>query len=415
MGLLKRVVPGGEKRSANDPYVFSYPNLLFGQGYAPAFTGKNVTVQEAYGLIAVRAAVEVLAKNIGSLPFVVYRDVNGEREPATETRLYKLCHEEPHPQLPAGEFFEIVVRHLALYGNAYIQKMRDGMGLVTALWPIDPSRVVPQFVDGKKTFSVVSGAANQTAQKLDDRAILHIRLDSLDGVWGRSPIESNRQQLAILIAQQEYVGRYYANSATPGGILTPGENLGPEVMKDFLASWESAQRGVQQAGKTAVLPPGSNYTPMSAGLSDQQFLEQRRFGVQDVARMFGLPPWILGEAGGSSMTYKTVEQEAQHFVKFSLRPWAAIIERAIAHDGDLGAEDGLRAEFDFEDLLRSDFAVRVAALVQAVSGGIFTPNEARERLNEESVPGGDSLYEPSGPVVTPGDALEVAPEPEASE
>lgn len=398
-----RTILSGERR---DVSTLANPSdaLISALTGSPSFTGRSMSADRALGLPAVFAAVRLLAESVGALPFVAYHESANGRVRAPDSRLWTLIHDEANPEMAAGELWEIVTGHLNLWGNAYIYKERDARGFVTALWPILPSRVRVGRDRGEKVYEIQNGGEIAAGT---DRDVLHVRAFGTTGLVGLSPIEQLRQSLALADAQQEFSTRFYANNAQPGGILTlgAGRMLDDEGIKRLRASWDAAHKGLDNAGKVAVLEEGTEWQPLTIPMGDQQFIEQRRFSVQEVCRIFRIPAWMLGESAGDSLTYSNVEAQADAFVKWSLLPWLRRLEGSVRRDGDLTYEQGITAKFSVDALLRADAATRSAFYASGIQNGWLSPNEARESEDRNPVEGLDSYNEPTGPVAAPGEGV----------
>lgn len=349
------------------------------------FTDRPLTPDLAMGHAAVWACIRVLAENIGSLPLVAYTATEDGREEAPDSKLGQLAATTPNPVQSAGELWEQVVAHICAYGNAFLYKERDASGRVIALWPIAPQRCrVGRDTSGEIIFQVIPGTGTEdTAPPADAMAvgtrrdILQIRYLTMNGLQGLSPIAVCRQSLGTHLAAEEYVGRFYKNNATPQGVLSVPDALSPEAARRLRDDWDALHAGLDNAAKTAVLEGGTTFQSIDMPLKDQEFIDQRRFSVQDIARIFGVPTYMIGEGSGDALTYSNVEQQSLHFVQFSLRPWCQRIERALENDGDLALDPNVYVQFNLDALLRADAATRWANYKDAIMAGVLSPNEIR--------------------------------------
>jgi len=362
--------------------------------------GKRVTPPGALSLIPVLAAVKLLAGAMAQCPMVVYRGEGRDRERAKDTWQWRLLHDRPNDEHAADIFYETIGGHENLWGNYYAEKVkatRRGVSVVDELWPLAPTRVsVERDSQGRKVFHVDGDARTYTSD-----TILHIPAFGYDGLKGLSPISLARQEIAASLAMQEFVGRNFANNAHLGGViqLPDGKTLSEPKKRELAAQWR-AMHNLANAGATAVLEDGASWQSIAPPLKDLEFVALNRFSVGQVARLFQVPPEMIGGDRDSSMTYSTVEGQALHFVKFSLARWLIRVESALRHDRDLFPESatGLYPKFNVEGLLRGDTKNRydsyAVALGQGSQPGFLTVNEIRELEERAPVEGGDVLTAP---------------------
>lgn len=404
--ILDRMV-AAETRSATttlrEPADWLWDALSVGRSYS----GKTVTPESALGVVAVFAAVRALAEGVGKLPLLVYRDLERGRERATNTRLWSLLHDEPNPEMAAGDLWETVIAHLNLWGNAYLYKERDGFGRVVGLWPIKPSRVVVGRLNGTRIFQVTSpdtvfGVDQGDVEKLSagtEADLLHIRMLSLDGLVGLSPIAQARQMIGNAMAAEEYQGRLYANNGRPSGVLSTDRRLTDEAAQRLAARWKAAHGGLENAAKTAVLEEGVTWQTIGLPPEDQQFVQSQNFGVAQAARLFRVPPSKINAEKSGSMTYSTVEQENLDWATDSLWPQCDRVERALRRDGDImvAGKGPVYPEFYLDGLLRSDPKTRADIDAVRIRAGTLSPNESRIKEGEPPVEGLDYYVPPYPP------------------
>jgi HK97 family phage portal protein len=391
--FLDRIVRGAESRDIPGATLREPPDWMWDAfGAAPTYSGKRVSVETSLGIVSVYAAVRILAEAVGVLPLIVYREApDGTRRRAPQNRWWRILHDAPNPEQPAGEVWEQVTGHLNLWGNAFLYKAKDEMGRVQELWPIRPSRVRIGRANGKRVYAVTRsdtytdyGPDDAVPDTLagDETDILHIRGFGTDGLLGYSPIQLARQRLGVQMAAEEYQGRFYANNASPAGILSVPGRLSDEAARRLKASWDAAHKGLANAAKTAVLEEGTDWKQIGVSLQDQQFVEQQQFGVSEIARLFHVPPHMLNAPSHGSLTYSTTELEGIHFVTYSLMRWTNRIEQALQADADT-ATMGAVPEFLLDGLLRADSASRAQFYTAALDPvkGWMTRTEVRDREN----------------------------------
>ena len=350
-------------------------------------SGVHVTPTTALGVPAALRAVTLLSGAVASLPLKVYRRTSDGREPAADSMAYKLLHEAPNPMQTPFTFKELIMNHLLLSGNfiAYIDWQG---GKPAALWPMDPAAVtIDQDRDTGAVTYRVSTAKGQ--QILRPNEVLHILGMTLDGVRGLSPITLARESLGGAIAELEHGQSFFKNGAAVGGVLEHPGHLGPEAAETLRQSWRDKYSGPNNAGKVAVLEEGMEFKPVALSNKDSQWLESRQVSVLDVARIFGVPPALLGHLEKAS--YSSQEAQNLEFLTHSLRPWLSRIEQAV-NRAILGGD--LYAEFTTGDMVRTTLDKRYNAYRVALAAGFMTVNEVRQLENLPAVAGGDDLYRP---------------------
>ena len=360
--------------------------------------GKSVTERSAMQMTAVYSCVRILAEAIAGLPLHLYR-YNGEggKEKAIDHPLYRLLHDEPNPEMSSFVFRETLMTHLLLWGNAYAQIIRNGKGEVVALYPLMPNRMtVDRDSSGHLFYSYQTSRDDAPTMKggsviLKNSDVLHIPGLGFDGLVGYSPIAMAKNAIGLAIATEEYGAKFFANGATPGGLLEyPGVVKDPERVRD---SWNRGFSGSQNAGKVAILEEGMKYTPISIAPEQAQFLETRKFQINEIARIFRVPPHMVGDLEKSS--FSNIEQQSLEFVKYTLDPWVVRWEQSLSRA--LFTPDEKTCyffKFNLEGLLRGDYQSRMNGYATARQNGWMSANDIRELENLDRIPeedGGD-LY-----------------------
>lgn len=361
----------------------------------PGATGISVTPDKALTYTAVYAAIRVLAESIGGLPLVLYERVDtgaGEgRQKATDHSLYELLRWQPNERQTAFEAQEHVVFSICSYGNSYrfIQKNRAGQ--VIALWPLRADKTRIEVVDGNLIYVVSHGSSGEVV--FDESEILHEKLFSKDGIVGLSPIRAAREAIGAGLAMEQYAGSFFNNSATPPSYLEYPGVLTPERRKSLREQWEKIHRGALNANRTAVLEDGMKLSTVSISPEDSQFVESRQFQLQEISRIFRVPPHMLSDLSKSS--FNNIEQQSIDFVTHNLRPWLRRLEQGIRHKL-LDDQERKRyfAEFMVQDLLRGDTESRYKAYRIAREDGWMSANEIRQRENLNPIENGDVYLVP---------------------
>ena len=349
-------------------------------------------------MTAVYSCVRILAEAVAGLPLHLYRYTeNGGKEKALDHPLYRLLHDEPNPEMSSFVFRETLMTHLLLWGNAYSQIIRNGKGEVIALYPLMPNRMsVDRDESGQLYYQYTTVPEDAptlegTTVNLLPKDVLHIPGLGFDGLVGYSPIAMAKNSIGMAIACEEYGAKFFANGAQPGGVLEhPGTIKDPQRVRE---SWQRSFGGSGNANKIAVLEEGMKYTPIAISPEQAQFLETRKFQINEIARIFRVPPHMVGDLEKSS--FSNIEQQSLEFVKYTLDPWVIRWEQSIMRS--LLTPDEKKTyyvKFNLEGLLRGDYQSRMNGYAIGRQNGWMSANDIRELENLDRIPaeeGGD-LY-----------------------
>lgn len=372
--------------------------------------GKNVTERSAMQMTAVYSCVRVLSEAVAGLPLHLYKyNKNGGKEKALNNPLYFLLHDEPNPEMTSFVFRETLMTHLLLWGNAYAQVIRNGKGEVVALYPLMPNRMtVDRDENGRLYYKYYRGNDEAIRSKeyeviLSPHDVLHIPGLGFDGLVGYSPIAMAKNAIGLAIATEEYGAKFFANGAAPSGVLEhPGTLKNPDKVRE---SWNATFGGSHNANKVAVLEEGMKYTPISISPEQAQFLETRKFQINEIARIFRVPPHMVGDLEKSS--FSNIEQQSLEFVKYTLEPWLVRWEQSMVRSLLSPSEkQEYFIKFNVDGLLRGDYASRMSGYATARQNGWMSANDIRELENLDRIPaedGGD-LYLINGNMTKLADA-----------
>lgn len=361
-------------------------------------SGKVVTERSAMQMTAVYACVRILSEAIAGLPLHMYRyKEDGGKEKALDHPLYLLLHDEPNPEMSSFVFRETLMTHLLLWGNAYAQIIRNGKGEVVALYPLMPNKMtVSRDENGQLYYTYQKSQEelpkdNTYTVTLHPSDVLHIPGLGFDGLVGYSPIAMAKNAIGLAIATEEYGSKFFANGAAPSGVLEhPGTIKDPQRVRE---SWMSQFGGSANSNKIAVLEEGLKYTPISISPEQAQFLETRKFQINEIARIFRVPPHMVGDLEKSS--FSNIEQQSLEFVKYTLDPWVVRWEQSIQRTLLTPEEKKTYfVKFNVEGLLRGDYQSRMSGYATARQNGWMSANDIRELENLDRIPaedGGD-LY-----------------------
>ncbi len=392
MGLFSFLFKARDKpknRTAGSAYAFYMGGST---------SGKQVTERSAMQMTAVYSCVRILSETVAGLPLHLYRyKEGGGKEKAIDLPLYRLLHDEPNPEMSSFVFRETLMTHLLLWGNAYAQIIRNGKGEVIALYPLMPNKMrVERDENGSLYYEYIHSSdeadtMKNTTVRLTPYNVLHIPGLGFDGLVGYSPIAMAKNAIGMAIACEEYGAKFFANGAAPSGVLEhPGVIKDPQKVRE---AWQSQFGGSQNANKIAVLEEGMKYTPISISPEQAQFLETRKFQINEIARIFRVPPHMVGDLEKSS--FSNIEQQSLEFVKYTLDPWVMRWEQSLSRA--LFTEEEKKTlffKFNVEGLLRGDYQSRMNGYATARQNGWMSANDIRELENMDKIPaeqGGD-LY-----------------------
>lgn len=394
MGILERL---GLKRQRGEPknkYEGNDFSLLFGR----TTSGKMVNERTALQTTAVYACVRILSETIASLPLHVYRYTEGGKAKDTEHVLYTLLHDEPNPDMTSFVFRETLMSHLLIWGNAYSQILRDRSGQVIGLYPLLPDQMSVHRSEKGKLYYVYNRYEedNPNFQEkgsivLSQEEVLHIPGLGFDGLIGYSPIALAKNAVGMTLACEEYGASFFSNGANPGGVLEhPGILKDPGKVRD---SWNAVYQGTRNAHKVAVLEEGMSYKQIGIPPEEAQFLETRKFQINEIARLFRIPPHMVGDLEKSS--FSNIEQQSLEFVKYTLDPWVVRFEQALKKSLLLPEEKKTHfIKFNVDGLLRGDYQSRMNGYAIGRQNGWLSTNDIRklEELNPIPSEEGGDLY-----------------------
>jgi HK97 family phage portal protein len=396
MRLLDRIVG---RPSARVAWPSQAQSWLWGSFFgASSDAGPVVTVERSLHLDAVIASIRVLSESVGTLPLKTYQRTRGSagrgRMEVFMEPVYRLLHDEPNREMSAMDCWSLVVTHLNTWGNAYLGKnFEDAPGgrRVAELWPIKPELVTVYRQGGRKLFDVRDPTTGEISTFTSDE-VVHIQGFSLDGLMGLSPISLARNSIGRGLAEDEFAASFFRNWAMPRGVLQLDGELSDDRMEALRKRWQSLYGGGNSNG-VAILEGGMTFQAITMPLEDAQFVEQAKLSVQRIARLFRVPASMIGGESNDSLTYKTVEGDAIHFERYSIRPWVVRIEQALARDRDLfpGAGRSMYPEFVTDAILRADTKTRYESYALALSPDTGWMNREEVRALENLPP------EPSAP------------------
>lgn len=384
----------------NPAVPISSTMLLDLLGRKPNAAGVHVTEENSLAMPAVWRAVNLIAGTAAALPLHAYKSGDETRAVLMTGQAANLLS-NPHPDLVPFDFWEIVYAHRLLWGNAYVLKLRNALGVITELWPIHPSRVKVGRVTNVGTFGnsqdigrkiyAIDGGADMGGMTCYDDQIMHLPGFGYDGICGVSPIRIASQGIGLALAAEEYGARLFGSGSLATGILQTEQRLKPEQADALHKRWRDKASGMASAHDIVVLDSGANFHQLTIPPQDAQFLQSRKFQVVEIARMFGMPPHMLMEVDGSTSWGTGIEQMTLGFVLFTLQNWLIRTEQRVTQ---VLRPQAVYAKYALAGLLRGDTKARAEFYTKLWNLGVFSTNDIRRLEEMAPVEGGDVRYRP---------------------
>ena len=360
--------------------------------YGIKASGSYVSPMTALQCSAVFSCVGLLAESIAQLPLKVYKMVDGKRCEDRTHWVYDLLVHRPCSWLTSFNWRELAMMCLCLRGDFYAYKVRDSQGRVRELLPLLPGAIsVRQLTNWELEYRI--NLLDGTSKTVSPSEIFHVMYRSLDGVRGLSPIACERQTIGLALSAQEHGASTFANGARPGGVLSIPSVLSQEAYERLKANWQSAYSG-ENAGSTAILEQGTEFKALSMTNADAQYLEIRRFQVEEIARIFGIPLFMIQSTEKTTSWGSGIEQMSMGYVRYTLLPWIRRWEGAIWRDLLSEDDPDIQVKFNVEGLQRGALQSRFDAYQKGINMGIYSPNEVRELEDMNPREGGDIYLTP---------------------
>ncbi len=399
LGAFARAVPGTWRATRSTDTTADA--LLWGDQLwsVPSSAGVEINQQTALGAVCVMACVMMLTEDVAKLPVSLYRvRADSSREPVTDHPLSTLL-EEPNEWQDWLEFAEMVQVGLVLRGNGYAVIIRDWRGRPVKLVPINPDRVALwEAPTGELFYRVTPFGLHEMAELADlpflipAADVFHLRGLSVNGLLGASRIALARDAVGLTLAQERQAAQWVGAGSKPSGVLSTDQKLDNATVERLKGRWKELNAGLQNAGKAAIFEAGLKWTPLSLSAQELEFIAARQFQVQEIARMFRIPPHMIGELSRS--TNNNIVQQAQEYVNYTVsgytRRWKAKLGKTFGL-----AKDGIHVAFDLTELVRADITARYNAYRVGIMSGFLKPNEARVDDGRDPDPDGDKLLQPT--------------------
>jgi len=395
MGILakleaeKRASPENPSTNLADPASWLTDALSYGTSTA---TGKRINEVTAMGNTALSACVSLLSETVATLPLHIYRRDGRNREVESNHPTARLIA-DPNPEMDAVQFRETLQAHALTWGNGFAEIEYNNAGLPIRLWPLLPHKTTMHRDDRGQSYYTTT-VTGRTFVLPADR-VFHLVGPGYDGLLGRSPIRQHREALGLSSAAEQFGAAWFGNGSRPSGVLTHPAALSRDAKSNLRKSWEAAHSGLTNSQRVAVLEEGVKWESIGIPPEDAQFLETRKFQVEEIARIYRVPLHLIQHMEKSTSWGSGIEELGQGLVTYTLQPWLVRWEQRIDSRLIPGGDRGTRyAKHAVEGLLRGDSAKRAEFYSRMIQIGVYSLNEVRALEDHNPIDGGDAHFVP---------------------
>jgi len=358
---------------------------LFGSGMLferPSASGMTVNEETSLRLSAVYACVRLISDTISTLPYDQYVRRDGER---FQYRPKDRWIDRPSTEMPKTTFWKQVLVSLLLDGNAFVLITRSGNEIVD-LTPLNPKTVRIERRDGRKVFIIGNDRIVTSDQ------MLHLTEMLMPGeLRGVSRVEQAKESLGLGLALEEYAAQFFGNGAYAGGVLEFPDKLTPEQRKEIRDTWNSVHQGPRRAHRVGMLWGGGKFNPLTVDPTNSQLVDQRKFAVEEIARIFRVPPFMLGVSENAAMAFASIEQQQLFFRQHTIQPYVEMLED---HFAQLLENPATFIKFNMSSIVRADLATRYSSYNTALLAGFMSVNDVRALEDQGPVEAGDQYRVP---------------------
>jgi len=358
---------------------------LFGSGMLferPSASGMTVNEETSLRLSAVYACVRLISDTISTLPYDQYVRRDAER---FQYRPKDRWIDRPSTEMPKTTFWKQVLVSLLLDGNAFVLITRSGNEIVD-LTPLNPKTVRIERRDGRKVFIIGNDRIVTSDQ------MLHLTEMLMPGeLRGVSRVEQAKESLGLGLALEEYAAQFFGNGAYAGGVLEFPDKLTPEQRKEIRDTWNSVHQGPRRAHRVGMLWGGGKFNPLTVDPTNSQLVDQRKFAVEEIARIFRVPPFMLGVSENAAMAFASIEQQQLFFRQHTIQPYVEMLED---HFAQLLENPATFIKFNMSSIVRADLATRYSSYNTALLAGFMSVNDVRALEDQGPVEAGDQYRVP---------------------
>ena len=370
-----------------------------------AASGAAVNERTAMQCTAVFACIRVISEAIAGLPLQIFREEGRGVKVASDHPLYYLLHTALNPEMTSFIWRETMLTHLLLYGNSYNQIIRDGAGRIKMLYPLLPNKMDVSRSESGEIFYTYYRDKDETRPyeksggvTLRRDEVLHIPGLSFDGLVGYSPIAVARNAIGMAISTEEYGSAFFANGANPSGIIESAGTINSQ--EKLRQTWNALYQGSKNAHRVAILEDGLKFHQVGIPPNEAQFLETRKFQLNEIARVFRVPPHMIGDL--DKATFSNIEEMGLEFGKYTIEPWLVRLEQCFELNL-LSPQEAqtLQIKFNMDGLLRGDYEKRMRGYAIGRQNGWLSANDIRrlDRLNPIPEEDGGDRYLVNGNMV----------------
>jgi HK97 family phage portal protein len=408
----KRAAPNRAKKPAaevrGDPWLVGWSWL----GGGPVLNCGEITTEKALTLPTYLACVRNIAEDVAKLPISLVESLeDGTRRRVIDDPIYALL-QDPNPETGSVEFVESLMGSAVGWGNGFAEIVRNGNGEPKQLWYLEPWKVTIRRIGPRQDLIYEHRQPDSTRVILQPENVLHVHGLAFDGTTGYTPAQLLAKSFKAHTALRDFGGAFYENGAAPGVVLTHPGKLRPEAHAMLRHEWETMHGGPDNAGKTAILEEGMKAEALQINPRDAQFLESARFHVEDIARIFRMPPHMVGDL--SRGTFSNIEHLSIEYVTNTLMAWIRRLESALRRRVTNVRGPRFSVKIQFEGALRGDTESRFNAYAVGRQWGWLSPNDIRRLEDLPPIAGGDEYLSPLNmvPLGTPPPESEPDPTPE---
>jgi HK97 family phage portal protein len=345
-------------------------------------SGEDISETGSLNIATVYACINVKANAAAKLPMQVFKRTALGRERDKAHRVNYLLETRPNAFTTPFNFKHTIMVHQNLWGTAYIYIESDRRG-VKALWLLPPDATTP-YIDVQTGLYTYITTFNNKPLRLQESEIIKLPYLSLNGVKGKSPIAVARETLGVMQATNKFIGGFYKNGTSTKGVITTPTALEPGAKDRLRTEWQKANGGTGNAGGVAVVDAGMTYESISMPLADAEFIATNKFNVNEIAKIFEVPPHKIGEL--SNATFSNIEQQSMDFIQDCIQPNLVCWEEEFSYKLFVTqAEKDYYIKCDLDSAMRGDSAAR-ATYYQVMTGiGAFSINDVLEKEDMDSI------------------------------
>lgn len=386
--IFDKLLEKRAKYSIDKPW--QWPSLVSLQSESNA--GTTVTEWKSLQLSCVFACVRLISTTMAMLPLSLHQEVKDKSKIATNKKLHKVLYRMPNPELTAFTFKQTMQSHVLLFGNAYARKVYNNAGEVIELWVLAPWEMKVEMIDGRKIYTYTTPDGKEKKYTSDE--IFHLPGLSFNGIQGYSPIKVMRDEVGLGLALQDFGSKYFKNGTNLGGFIEHPGTLGDKAFERVKGDMESKYNQVSNSHKTIILEEGMKYNKIGIPAEDAQFIQSRKFQLEEICRYFGVQLHMIQNLDRAS--FNNIEHQSIEFRTYCLSPWATIWEQEIYKNllNSRERDKNYYAKFNMNALMRGDYKNRMEGYRVGVQMGLYSLNEVRKKEDENPIEmdGGDTHW-----------------------